>query len=40
MRDMYAGMVPFIGLQVIVLAMTLYWPALVTWLPGVALSLR
>ena len=40
MRDMYAGMVPFIGLQVMVLAATLYWPAIVTWLPGVAMGLR
>jgi len=40
MRHMYAGMVPFIGLQVMVLAMTLYWPALVTWLPTVAMGLR
>jgi tripartite ATP-independent transporter DctM subunit len=40
MRDMYAGMVPFIGLQVLVLAITLYWPAVVTWLPGVAMALR
>ncbi len=40
MRHMYAGMLPFIGLQVMVLAMTLYWPALVTWLPGVAMGLR
>jgi tripartite ATP-independent transporter DctM subunit len=40
MRHMYAGMMPFIGLQVIVLSMTLYWPSLVTWLPGVAMGLR
>ncbi|GAP35198.1 TRAP transporter large permease subunit [Piscinibacter sakaiensis] len=40
MRHMYAGMVPFIGLQLVVLSMTLYWPALVTWLPGVAMALR
>jgi chloramphenicol 3-O-phosphotransferase len=40
MRHMYAGMVPFIGLQVVVLAMTLYWPQLVTWLPTVAMQLR
>ncbi|WP_235823722.1 TRAP transporter large permease [Azohydromonas sediminis] len=40
MRHMYAGMVPFIGLQVIVLAATLYWPPLVTWLPQLALQLR
>ena len=40
MRHMYAGMLPFIGLQLMVLAMTLYWPALVTWLPTVAMGLR
>lgn len=40
MRHMYAGMLPFIGLQVVVLAATLYWPAIVTWLPGVAMGLR
>jgi len=40
MRHMYAGMVPFIGLQVIVLASVLYWPQLVTWLPGLALQVR
>jgi len=40
MRHMYAGMVPFIGLQLMVLAMTLYWPALVTWLPTLAMGLR
>jgi tripartite ATP-independent transporter DctM subunit len=40
MRHMYAGMVPFIGLQLIVLAATLYWPPLVTWLPQLALQLR
>lgn len=40
MRHMYAGMVPFIGLQLIVLASTLYWPQLVTWLPQWAMQLR
>jgi len=40
MRHMYAGMVPFIGLQVIVLVLVLYWPQLVTWLPGLALQVR
>lgn len=35
MRHMYAGMVPFIALQVVTLAVTLYWPQLVTWLPTV-----
>ncbi|RZL06689.1 MAG: TRAP transporter large permease subunit, partial [Rubrivivax sp.] len=40
MRHMYAGMVPFIGLQLLVLASTLYWPELVTWLPQWAMQLR
>lgn len=40
MRHMYAGMVPFIGLQVIVLLSTMYWPQLVTWLPTWAMQLR
>ena len=40
MRHMYAGMVPFIGLQIIVLAATMYWPTLVTWLPTWAMQLR
>lgn len=40
MRHMYAGMVPFIALQVVVLLMTMTWPQLVTWLPSVAMQLR
>lgn len=40
MRHMYAGMVPFIGLQILVLFATLYWPSLVTWLPTWAMQLR
>lgn len=40
MRHMYAGMVPFIALQVVVLVMTMVWPQLVTWLPSVAMQLR
>lgn len=40
MRHMYAGMVPFIGLQIVVLLATMYWPQLVTWLPQVAMQLR
>ncbi|MBA3592097.1 MAG: TRAP transporter large permease subunit [Methylibium sp.] len=40
MRDMYRGMVPFIGLQVVTLASVLMWPQLVTWLPSVAMGLR
>ncbi|HEY0823520.1 MAG TPA: TRAP transporter large permease subunit, partial [Ramlibacter sp.] len=40
MRDMYAGMVPFIVLQLAVLGATMYWPQLVTWLPQLALQAR
>ena len=39
-RDMYRGVVPFIGLQVATLAITMAWPAVVTWLPKVVLQLR
>jgi len=40
MRHMYAGMVPFIGLQLLVLLATMYWPQMVTWLPTWAMQLR
>ncbi len=40
MRHMYAGMMPFIGLQLAVLAATIYWPQLVTWLPQLAMQAR
>lgn len=39
-RHMYRGVVPFIALQVLTLAITMIWPALVTWLPTVMLQLR
>jgi len=39
-RDMYRGVVPFIALQVVTLAVTMAWPGLVTWLPSVMLQLR
>lgn len=39
-RDMYRGVVPFIGLQLVTLAITLAWPSVVTWLPKVVLQLR
>ncbi|MCP5183459.1 MAG: TRAP transporter large permease subunit [Pseudomonadales bacterium] len=32
--DMYRGVVPFVALQLVVLAMLCVWPALATWLPG------
>ncbi len=40
MRHMYAGMVPFILLQLVVLVATMLWPQMVTWLPGWAMQLR
>ncbi len=40
MRHMYAGMVPFILLQVVVLIATMLWPQMVTWLPSWAMQLR
>lgn len=39
-RDMYRGVVPFILLQLVTLAITLAWPGLVTWLPSVMLQIR
>jgi TRAP-type mannitol/chloroaromatic compound transport system permease large subunit len=32
---MYRGVVPFIGLQLLLLGMLVVWPRLATWLPGV-----
>jgi tripartite ATP-independent transporter DctM subunit len=40
MRHMYAGMVPFILLQLVVLVATMLGPQMVTWLPGWAMQLR
>jgi TRAP-type mannitol/chloroaromatic compound transport system permease large subunit len=39
-RDMYRGVVPFICLQVVVLFVVMAFPQLVTWLPGVMLSIK
>lgn len=39
-RDMYRGVIPFVGLQVLVGAITVAFPALVTWLPSVMLRFR
>ncbi len=33
MMDIYKGLMPFIILQVIGMAMVLFWPQLVIWLP-------
>jgi tripartite ATP-independent transporter DctM subunit len=32
--DIYRGVVPFVALQLVLLALVLAWPALATWLPG------
>ena len=34
--DLYRGVVPFIILQLIGLALIIVWPAIVTWLPAIA----
>lgn len=39
-RHMYRGVVPFIALQTLTLVITIIWPQLVTWLPGVMLQFR
>jgi TRAP-type mannitol/chloroaromatic compound transport system permease large subunit len=31
--EIYRGVVPFVGLQLVLLALLLVWPALATWLP-------
>jgi len=33
-RDIYRGVVPFIGIQLLMLGLLALWPALATWLPG------
>jgi TRAP-type mannitol/chloroaromatic compound transport system permease large subunit len=33
--QIYKGVIPFIGLQMIMLIILWYWPQLATWLPGV-----
>jgi tripartite ATP-independent transporter DctM subunit len=33
--DMYRGVVPFIGIQLLLLLLLSLWPSLATWLPGV-----
>ncbi len=36
--DMYRGAIPFVVCQVLLLAMLVQWPILVTWLPNVLLG--
>ncbi len=33
--DLYRGAIPFIGIQLLMLVLLWFWPALATWLPGV-----
>lgn len=37
-QAMYRGVIPYIGLQLLLLAALLIWPSLATWLPGVLYS--
>jgi len=39
-NDMYRGVVPFIILQCVTLAVVMIWPKLVTWLPTIMLQMR
>lgn len=32
--DIYKGVIPFIGIQLVAMAMIAYWPAIATWLPA------
>ena len=34
-RQIYAGVAPFIGLQLLMLSLLALWPAIATWLPGI-----
>ncbi|HDN69528.1 MAG TPA: TRAP transporter large permease subunit, partial [Gammaproteobacteria bacterium] len=34
-RQIYAGVAPFIGLQLLMLSLLAAWPAIATWLPGI-----
>ncbi len=34
--DIYKGVMPFIFIQILVMALLVMWPALATWLPGIA----
>jgi TRAP-type mannitol/chloroaromatic compound transport system permease large subunit len=37
---MYAGVIPFIVLQVVIMGVVMAFPVLVTWLPSVMLSIK
>jgi TRAP-type mannitol/chloroaromatic compound transport system permease large subunit len=34
MRQIYASILPFLGIKLLVLAAIVMWPAIGTWLPG------
>jgi TRAP-type mannitol/chloroaromatic compound transport system permease large subunit len=36
LKDIYKGIIPFVLLQLIGLALVIIWPSLVTWLPAIA----
>ncbi|MCG8510731.1 MAG: TRAP transporter large permease subunit, partial [Rhodospirillales bacterium] len=38
LHDMYRGIVPFIGVQILTLTLVMIFPALATWLPSVVLT--
>ena len=38
LRDMYVGIWPFIGLQLFTIALIIYFPQTVTWLPNALLT--
>jgi len=33
--DIYRGVAPFIAIQLLMLALLAWWPAMATWLPGI-----
>jgi TRAP-type mannitol/chloroaromatic compound transport system permease large subunit len=33
--DIYRGVMPFVGIQLVALALLALWPGLATWLPGI-----
>jgi len=35
---MYKGVIPFIGIQLLMLALLAFWPSLATWLPAMIYS--
>jgi TRAP-type mannitol/chloroaromatic compound transport system permease large subunit len=35
MGDVYRGIIPFVTIQLIGLAVLMYFPEIITWLPGI-----